>query len=137
MRVPAAELKSRWADQQPNIQVPRYEISVGEPWDFEGPDGPNRVVVEGAGFVTGPEEPNWSPAYLLLRVVQPFTHQGEQVRLLVACPRYEGVTLESLGRDGGTAGLARVRAGVAVVEGSRLGKNDIEYFMIGTIAPIS
>lgn len=115
----------------------RYEISVGEPWDFEGPDGPNRVLVEGISIVSGPNEPYWQPSYLLLRVQHPFTYRGESVHLLVACPRYEGVTLESLERDGGTAGIARVRPNIEITAGVPFGTDDVEYFMIGTINPIT
>ena len=114
----------------------QYEISVGEPWDFEGADGSNRVLVEGVGFVSGPKEPHWQPSCLLLRVQRPFTYGGDSVRLLVACPRYEGVTLESLERDGGTAAIARVRPNIDIIPGIPFGENDVEYFMIGTITPI-
>lgn len=117
--------------------MPHYEISVGEPWDFEGPDGPNRVVVESVRVVSGPNEANWQPSYLLLRVERPFTYRGETVCFLVACPRYEGMTLESLERDGGTAGIARVRPNVKITARVPFGRNDVEYFMIGTITPIT
>ncbi len=117
--------------------MPRYQISVGEPWDFEGPDGANRVVVEGIGVAPGPNAPNWQPTYLLLRVEQPFMYRGESVQFLVASPRNEGVTLESLGRYGGNAGIARVRPNIHIAAGVPFGKDDVEYFMIGTLSPIT
>jgi hypothetical protein len=33
--------------------VPLYEISIGEPWDFEGPDGSNRPNVQISDGVRG------------------------------------------------------------------------------------
>ena len=74
----------------------RYEISVSEPWNSEGPDGPNRIVADGLGIVTAPDEPNWRGPYLLLQVVSPFEYHGEQVQCLTAAPRYKGDTIEML-----------------------------------------
>src|SRR5262245_12735547 len=118
------------------MRTPLYEISVGEPWDFEGRNGSNRLVVEEIGVVPGPSAPNWQPVYLLLRVQHPFTFRGESVQLLLASPRYEGATLDSL-RRGGHAGIARVRPNVQITPGIQFKTTDVEYFMIGRISPIS
>lgn len=114
-------------------RIRRATISVGEPWDFEANDGPNRLVVELTGIVPGPQALNWVPRYLLLRVVNAFDYHAERVEWLVGSPRYEGVTLESLAEKGGTAGFARLRPSAQLVEGKPFGTQDVDYFMIGNL----
>jgi hypothetical protein len=114
----------------------RFQLSVGEPWNFEGPDGPNRVVVDLVGFVGGPSLPNWQDRYLLLKVVAPFTHKGERVALLVASPRYEGDTLEGIVASGGTVGVSRVRPNAQLQPGSNLDPKGVEYIIIGGLLPL-
>ena len=65
----------------------RVEISVGEPWDFESPDGPNVLrgrIVEALSGASG------EPGSQRLRIeVTPFqTGSGRHVRWLVARRRY-------------------------------------------------
>lgn len=119
-----------WADL---TMTRRAAISVGEPWDFEASDGPNRLVVEYTGIVPGPTALNWAPRYLLLRVVNAFDYDAERVEWLVASPRYEGVTLEMLAEEGGTAGFARLRPSAKLVEGKPFGPQEVDYFMIGDL----
>lgn len=114
----------------------RFTLSVGEPWNFEGSDGPNRVVVDLVGFVGGPSLPNWQDRYLLLTVLAPFTHKGEPVNLLVASPRYEGDTLEKIIANGGTIGASRVRPAATLVPGSTLDPDGVEYIIIGDLSPV-
>ena len=114
----------------------RFEISVGEPWDFEGPDGPNRIVVDFAGIVNGPSLPNWQTRYLLLKVVVPFTHADELVSFLVAAPRYDGDTLESIIAKGGTVGVSRVRPTVQLSPDAKLSPAEVEYIIIGGLSRV-
>jgi hypothetical protein len=111
----------------------RAAISVGEPWDFEGNDGPNRLVVDHVGEVPGPGLRNWASRYLLLRVVSPFDYRSERVEWLIASPRYKGVTIDMLAENGGTAGISRLRPGVRLAEDKPFETDDVEYFMIGGI----
>lgn len=113
-----------------------FELSVGEPWNFVGPDGPNRIVAEFVGFVRGPSLPNWQDRYLLLRVAAPFVHDGEPVNLLVASTRYEGDTIEGIMAGGGTVGVARVRPTAHLQPGAKLVPEGIEYIIIGGLSPL-
>ena len=86
----------------------KFSLSVGEPWDFEGPDGQNNIELELLGEVDGPNVENWATSYLLLKVIRPFSFNGEAVECLVAAPRYEGESLRSVFQNGGTVGVGRV-----------------------------
>jgi hypothetical protein len=115
----------------------RYELSVGEPWDFEGPDGQNRVIVDSLGTVTGPDLENWQSNYLLLRVATPFQFKGERVEQLIAAPRYEGDSLQAIQSNGGTVGVARVRPGSSLTPGEPFSQDDVHYVIIGSLSPES
>jgi len=64
------------------------EVSVGEPWDFEGPDGPNLVLgrVTRVGLGEGGERRQ----EIAVEVDRPFRSEaGTEVRRLLATARYE------------------------------------------------
>ena len=111
----------------------RYEFSVGEPWDFEGPDGQNRVVVDACGTVPGPDHKNWAPEYLLLSVTSPFEFEGERVEQLIAAPRYTGDTLQAIATNGGTVGVSRLRPGKKLAPGEAFSRDDVDYIIIGSL----
>ena len=113
---------------------PQFVLSVGEPWKFDGPDGPNRILVDGLGRVKGPDEKNWSGEYLLLAVRSPFMFKDTLVSRLVASPRYEGDTLDQIERSGGTVGVARVLPDVKLVENGVFQSSDVEYIIIGALS---
>ncbi|PKN25735.1 MAG: hypothetical protein CVU65_07840 [Deltaproteobacteria bacterium HGW-Deltaproteobacteria-22] len=115
--------------------VGHYILSVGEPWNFEGPDGHNRIRVKLAGVVSGPGKPNWDSRYLLLSVVNPFEMNGDMVEQLVASPRYEGDTLELLKEVGGTVGCASVRPGIILSPDDSFQADAVAYCIIGGISP--
>jgi len=112
-----------------------FLLSVGEPWDFVGPDGDNRASLVLVGQVHGPNLPNWEPSYLLLSVVRPFILDGERVEQVVAAPRYSGDSLEHISQSGGTVGVARVRPGTALAHGHSFGAEDVRYCIIGSLIP--
>jgi hypothetical protein len=113
-----------------------YEISVGEPWDFKGPDGPNRILAKAEGTVTGPDRPNWQGEYLLLRVKIPFKMNDELVTLLVAAPRSAGDTLSKMMSEGCPAGIARFREGLDLRAGDKFEAEQVEYCILGSVRPI-
>jgi hypothetical protein len=115
--------------------APRYRLSVGEPWDFAGPDGPNQAWVVLLGKVQGPRLPYWQHTYLLLRVEQPFELDRERVTQLVAAPRYEGDSVDRVARAGGDVGVFRVRLGSELAPGSQFQAEQVEYCIIGTLHP--
>lgn len=114
----------------------RFSLSVGEPWDFQGPDGPNLLFVELLGIVGGPKEDSWALRSLLLQASTPFEMDGEHVQLMVASPRYVGDTIESVASVGGTVGVARVRPGVSLISGASYNTTDISYCIIGELKPL-
>ena len=95
----------------------RYELGVGEPWDFEGPDGANRILVDFGGFISGPNLPGWG-YFMLLKVVTPFQYNNDLVELMIASPRYVGDTVDEIVKQGGIIGIASVRPGVSLVSGN-------------------
>jgi len=62
------------------MTMAHFRLMVGEPWDFSGPDGKNRVDVAIAGFVKGPDQPNWQGTHLLLKVLRSFSFRGDRHR---------------------------------------------------------
>ncbi|MBE0684184.1 MAG: hypothetical protein IH589_19950 [Anaerolineales bacterium] len=114
----------------------RYELLVGEPWNFEGPDGQNRVLVDFVGFIPGPNLPNWADEYLLLKVVTPFQHNNELVELMVASPRHSGDTIYEIEKIGGHVGVARIRPNISIVSGRPFIPADVDYFLIGRLTPL-
>ena len=113
--------------------MPRFELIVGEPWDFENPDGRNRICLDLIGKVEGPDEKNWTDSYLLFAVLTPFEYKGEIVAQVIAAPRYVGTSLVKVRFVGGTVGVARVRPGISFNEGHKFAPSDIEYIIIGEL----
>ena len=109
------------------------ELSVGEPWDFSSPDGPNRVVVGIEGIVEGPNLENWQGKYLKLSVKSPFDWNGELVKEMIAAPRYTGVTISDIERNGGTVGVSRVRPNKTLTIAQEFSPEDVEYIIIGSL----
>ena len=76
---------------------------------FQGPDGPNKVLVEAVGVING--SPAWQVPLesYLLSVIHPFVVDGEDVRQLVVTPRFAGDTLTDLINGAPGVNIARVR----------------------------
>jgi hypothetical protein len=84
----------------------RYELGLGD--GCYGPGDFPLTFVSDAGFLRGPDLPNWSGEYLLLRCDAPFTYHGEELRYLVARPRYATDGLRKVRDEGGIVGVSRV-----------------------------
>jgi hypothetical protein len=117
------------------MMIDYYEISVGEPWNFEGPDGPNRILAKAEGIVTGPKRPTWQGQYLLLRVKTPFKMNGKRVTQLVAAPRYVGDTLSKMILEGGSVGIARICESQNLRAGDKFEVEQVHYCIIGSVRP--
>jgi hypothetical protein len=113
-----------------------FDLSVGEPWDFVGPDGENRIEVEFVGLVAGPDRRNRQALYARLRVLRPFMWEGEPVEELVAGIRYSGDTIEQVVERGGTVQVSRVLAEVNLDDRGPFKVEDVEYIIIGGLRPI-
>lgn len=114
-----------------------YELWIGDPWDFEGPDGQNRILAEGVGVVRGPNLPNWQKEDFLLRVINPFEVDGEKVEQLLASPRHTGFTIEDIKGKGCHVGIGRVRGPRHLVPGDQYERDDVKYWAIGSIKRIN
>ena len=113
--------------------MPRYELLVGEPWDFSGPDGGNRIELAYLGRVEGPDEENWDSAYLLFQVLHPFDFSGDSVQQLIASPRYEGDSLSKVRMLGGMVGVARVISNSGLRAKDKFSSSEVEYIIIGQL----
>jgi hypothetical protein len=115
----------------------RYEILVGEPWDFNGPDGQNRVLVDFVEILINPFASNAANLYILLKVVNTFQHYNELVEYMIASPRYMGDTVDEIVQFGGTVGISRIRQGVSLTNDHHLTSANVEYFLIGRLRPLT
>ncbi len=88
------------------MEMRRYRLGLGDgcygPGDFPLTD------VSGAGLIRGPDLPNWSREYLLLRCDAPFAYQGEEVRYFMVSPRSVTDGLRTIRDEGGVVGVSRV-----------------------------
>ncbi len=113
-----------------------FILLVGEPWDFEGPDGPNRIHVILNAEVAGPAVENWSASYLLFEVRAPFTFEGRLYTHLLAAPRYASDTLEAIREDGGVVGVAGLHVDPSVLEQRPLSTDDATYIVVASLEPV-
>ena len=110
-----------------------HELKIADPMFWEGPDGPNRVLVQGLGIVYG------SPAYMiarqayLLKVLHPFLVDGEEVQHLLVNQRLSGTTLEDVMNGECPVNIARVKPGIILKAGDEYGGFDFEGWAIGYI----
>ena len=111
----------------------RYELLVGEPWDFEGPDGPNRLLVDFGGVIPSEDR---AGECILLKAVTPFIHNNERVEFMIASPRYSGNSIDEIVKQGGHVGVARIRPNVSIVSGHPFMPSDVDYFLIGRLTPL-
>jgi hypothetical protein len=114
-----------------------YELSIGDPWDFSGPDGSNRILVEGLGIVHGPNLPNRQKLDLLLRVLHPFQIEDEEVKLLLASPRHRGSTMDGLLNKSTVISIGRVHANCSLAPGDQYTAADIVFWAIGEIKKVA
>ncbi len=111
-----------------------YIIQISEPWDFEQPDGTNCIRVKGVGSMCYYGLNKRRILAWLFSLDVPIEYGGELVKQVICSPRYTGVSLESMMRDGCSVGISRVKPGVSVRDGVPMELTDLAYFAIGTIA---
>lgn len=107
-----------------------YTITIAEPFVR---DEPNPVIAEGLGIVYGPDLPDWQDRYLLLKVLEPFKHNGDLVELLVVCPRHKGTSIKDFDSKMCFVGIARAKPGIRLQDGASFKKDDVENWSIGCI----
>lgn len=111
----------------------RYNIHIGDPFDFQGPKEIESVHVEPVEIVHGPESPDWQIADWLFRLIEPVDYKGELITHVTASPRYEGDTLEKMLEKETTVGVGRVLPGKVISSEKRYQAADVQYWAIGTI----
>jgi hypothetical protein len=82
-----------------------YELLVGEPWDFEGPDGKNKILVSSVGVIHVTDNKNYDEESYLLKVIHPFIMDKQRVEFLVFQPRHTGNTIQQIASIGGVVGI--------------------------------
>ena len=108
-----------------------YELIVGEPWDFEGPDGRGRILVSGLGMVYVIDNENRETESFLVQVIHPFVMEGQKVKFLVCAERHSGDIINHIASVGGTVGVWRVREGMEVQKEQKFLLRDLKYCIIG------
>lgn len=111
----------------------KHKILISEPFDFEGPDGPNKILVEGLGKVLGPQKDYWREEYFLVEVENPFEVENEQVNYLLVVPRYDGDTISKMTNSECMIGILRIFPDIEIKVGERFSPDDINYWAIGSI----
>jgi hypothetical protein len=114
----------------------QFELLFGEPWNFKGPDGQNRVLADFVGIIPGPNIPNWADEYILLKAITPFQHNNELVEFMVASPYFGGHTIYEIAKIGGHVGVARIRPNVSLVSSRPFTPADVDYYLIGKLTPL-
>jgi hypothetical protein len=115
----------------------KYELLVGEPWDFEGLDGKNKILVDGLGIVNVIDDNGHSKELYLLQVLHPFVMDKQKVDFLVFQPRHAGDTIYEIAQIGGVVGVYRVKEGVLAQNEQQLSVNDLAYCIIGHLSILS
>lgn len=113
-----------------------HEIVVGEPFDWQAPDGSNKILVEGLGPVYGSPRFQVSRELYLLRVVRPFEVDGEAVEQLLVGPRHVGDTTDTAMSSYCTVGIGRVRPHVGLKAGGEFDGSESVYWALGSIKPV-
>ncbi len=113
------------------------EIFVGEPWDFEALDGKNKILASGLGVVDMVDHEGQPKEAYLLQVLHPFIMDKQKVEFMVVQPRYSGDTIYEIAKMGGTVGVYRVKADMAVEKEQQISEDDLKPCVIGKLNIIS
>ena len=114
----------------------KHEILISDPWNFKGPHGDCRLLVDGIGLVNGPNKPNWQGEYYLVELEQPFKIEGSLTIQFLCFPRYTQDTLEQVINETCIVGIARIKEGCSLAAGDTLQEGDVSYWGIGSITKI-
>jgi hypothetical protein len=113
----------------------RHRLSISDPMFFEGPDGPNKVLVDGVGIIKGSPQRQVALESYLLSVVHPFVVDGDDVRQLIVTPRHVGDTLDDVINREPPVNVARVKPGYALNAGDTYDGSEFIGWAIGVIHP--
>ena len=112
-----------------------HRLSISYPMFFEGPDGPNRVLVDAVGIIKDSPASQAAPEAYLLSVVHPFVVDGEDVRQLIVTPRFAGDTLTDVTNGASGVNIARVKPGVTLNKDEVYDGSESVGWAIGSLHP--
>jgi len=110
----------------------RYRLGMADGAHGPGDVGP--LVVTDGGSIAGPDLTNWQVESMLAICEEPLTWRGDFVAFLVLSPRYLGVNLESVRREGGIVGVGRILPGYDPREWPVLQPRAMDYWGVGVIS---
>ncbi|MCR8640340.1 hypothetical protein [Leptospira interrogans] len=104
-----------------------YYISVGEPWDFVGPDGKN--------LINGKVLKKISPTCLVFKTNYLLEYEGSKSNILILSPRHYDSNFDDLNKEGD---LVTINGGILFNKYSdNLTENELKntakFFVIGSI----
>ena len=108
----------------------RFRLALGD--GAYGPGDVDPFLVEIVGTIPGPDLPNWDHESLLAVCIRPFSWHGEEVKYVVASPRYSTDSISSIAQRGGIVALGRVRPGFDPTKWSRLDHTAVHYWSVAT-----
>lgn len=114
----------------------KHEILISDPWNFEGPNGDCRLVVDGIGLVNGPSKSNWQGEYYLVELEQPFKIEGSLTIQFLCSPRYTQDSLEQVINGTCIVGIFRIKEGCSLSAGDTIQEVNGSYWGIGSITKI-
>jgi len=106
----------------------RFLLALGD--GAYGPGDVEPFVVRVIGTIPGPNLPNWDYETLLAVCERPFLWHGEEVKYIIASPRYSLDSLSSIALRGGIVALGRVRPGHNPTEWSCVDHTAIDYWAV-------
>jgi hypothetical protein len=93
-----------------------------------GPGDIDEVIVLDERDISGPDVSNWQVDCLLVRCVAPTSYHGQELRYLVLSPRFKGVPVADLRRDGGFVAVGRILSGVWISRPQQFDPNQVQYW---------
>lgn len=99
-----------------------------------GPGDIAEITIIDDGNVAGPRAPNWQAEYLLALCVTPTTYHGERLKYLVLSPRYKGVDLSDIRREGGVVAVGRILSDQWDSTSKQFEASQVEYWAVGKLS---
>jgi len=112
-----------------------HRLSISDPIFFQGPDGPNKVLVDTVGVIKGSPASQVRFESLLFAVVHPFVVDGDNVRQLVVTPRnaYDELVDIINYAPAVPVNVARVKPGIALSAGDVYDGSEFVGWAIGSL----
>lgn len=110
----------------------RYKLTLGD--GVYGPGDVAEIIILDDGNVAGPQAQNWQAEYLLALCIAPTTYHGQCLKYLVLSPRYKGVDLSDIRREGGVVAVGRVVSDQWDSASKQFDAAQVEYWAVGKLS---